>query len=116
VPPSPMSLHNTSQSTTPIQRTFQQQQQAALQYSTHSEQPQLPKPSRSTMGFSTISSASSGLGGFPFQFEGDVQPPLPPGLGGVDVSGRASLDTIQLSRDLAEFPLPGDSPVTPKAK
>lgn len=87
------------------------------------------KPGRQTLGFSTVSSASSGLGGFPFQFEGeqrnhvstigpsrlrhpqededeyDGSPALPEstiGHGG----DRASLDTLQLSRDLSEFPLP----------
>lgn len=125
VPPSPISLHhntNASGPDTPTQRTFQQQQAAAMAYSGQSDRPQsqqsqqmTPKPGRNTMGLSTISSASSGLGGFSFQFEdGSNAPPLPPGLGGDDRS-RASLDTIQLSRDLAEFPLPGASPVTPKA-
>lgn len=92
------------------------------------------KPGRQTLGFSTVSSASSGLGGFPFQFEGEQRnhastigpsrlrhpqeededeydrgaalPESTIGHGG----DRASLDTLQLSRDLSEFPLPTGSP------
>ena len=88
------------------------------------------KPGRLTLGLSTVSSASSGLGAFPFQFEGGdgqrthastIGPsPLRQAQGRqddgedggagpestIEHGERASLDTLQLSRDLSEFPLP----------
>ena len=98
------------------------------------------KPGRMTLGFSTVSSASSGLGGFPFQFEGDAAKSHSSTIGpsplrhpqeedddedDEDDGGplaestlghgdRASLDTLQLSRDLAEFPMPGNLALSPR--
>jgi len=138
VPPSPISMHHAQ----PHPSTLQQQQQQQQQQQNKSAGVHGPsslrtesatgnnKPGRMTLGLSTVSSASSGLGGFSFQFEGgEGQMPgrshastigpskLRPQDGDDDdddaateVGGghgdRASLDTLQLSRDLAEFPLP----------
>jgi hypothetical protein len=82
-------------------------------------------PSRHTLGMSTFSSASgissSGLEAFPFHFGGggaprdsmDTSADIDIGLGKpVSVigagtgAGRASLDTLALSRDVEAFPLP----------
>ncbi|PVG04281.1 hypothetical protein CPB86DRAFT_211530 [Serendipita vermifera] len=123
VPPSPISLHH-NQPSSPLQRAVMQQQQrqaAAHLAAAEGEAPSAvatsaaAKPGRMTLGLSTISSTSSGLGSFPFQFDGDVPPP--PTLAqehNSDNSSRASLDTLQLSRDLADFPLPLETPATPR--
>jgi protein OPY2 len=121
VPPSPISMHH-NQPSSPLQRAVmqQQQRQAAAHLSTaESEAPSAtgatPKPGRMTLGLSTISSTSSGLGSFPFQFDGDMPPPPTlPQEHISDNSSRASLDTLQLSRDLADFPLPLETPATPR--
>ncbi|CCA72504.1 hypothetical protein PIIN_06441 [Serendipita indica DSM 11827] len=103
VPPSPISMHH-SQPNTPMQRSFQQQQQAGP---THV--PSDHRPGRATLGMSTASAVSSGLGQFPFQIDrASVS-------GSSDRDARASLDTVVLSRDVAEYPLPFAGPNTPTA-
>lgn len=152
VPPSPISMHHAQ----PHQPSMQQQQQQHLQAQntsrmigsrgpsslrTESTQEVVGnnnKPGRMTLGLSTVSSASSGLGAFPFQFEGDAQrnhsstigpSPLRHPQGEEDEEDddggpiaestighgdRASLDTLQLSRDLSEFPMPGNLGLGPR--
>lgn len=69
--------------------------------------PLTPPPSRRTLGMSTasqLSTASSGLGNFPFQIdhggiEGSLPLPLPQGR------QRASLDTLALMSDVSSYPL-----------
>ncbi|KAJ7068238.1 hypothetical protein C8F01DRAFT_1017398 [Mycena amicta] len=69
-----------------------------------------PPPNRRTLGMSTasqFSTASSGLGSFPFQIDSgshDSHPPTP--FNGI-VNGRqrASLDTLALTSDLSSYPL-----------
>jgi hypothetical protein len=111
VPPSPISMHHTSNPSTP----FAQHGFAAQQEQTD---PSLltPPPNRQTLGMSVMSATSTtsnGLGGYSFQF-GAPSPALPPspGPGG---NGRASLDTLALSRDLEAFPLQYDGPATPQS-
>ncbi|KAF7301635.1 Opy2 domain-containing protein [Mycena indigotica] len=67
----------------------------------------LPEPpSRRTLGMSTasqFSTASSGLGSFPFQIDSgsrDSHPPVP-----FNGRQRASLDTLALTADLSSYPL-----------
>ena len=110
VPPSPISMHHTSNPPTPLaQRGF-----AAQQEQMGNEQ--LTPPNRQMLGMSVMSAmstTSSGLGGYSFQF-GAPSPVLPPS----PASGRnerASLDTLALSRDLEAFPLPYDSPASPQS-
>ncbi len=75
-------------------------------------------PNRKALALSTISTASSGLGSFPFQIETssstDVNsiPPVP-----VMGRQRASLDTLAITSDLASYPLAFDrdnAPPLPK--
>ncbi|KAF5387645.1 hypothetical protein D9615_000389 [Tricholomella constricta] len=65
-----------------------------------------PPPSRQTLGLSTasnLSTASSGLGSFPFQIDsGDGPAPPPSSFNGRQ---RASLDTLALTSDLSSYPL-----------
>ncbi|RDB22709.1 hypothetical protein Hypma_010225 [Hypsizygus marmoreus] len=76
-----------------------------------------PPPSRHTLGLSTasqFSTASSGLGSFPFQIDsGDGAAPPPSSFNGRQ---RASLDTLALTSDLSSYPLgfDRDSVVPPK--
>ena len=98
VPPSPISMHH-SQPNTPMQRTFHQQQQVIPNQPSSNH-----RPGRATLGMSTASAVSSGLGQFPFQIDSDSNRDV-----------RASLDTVQLSRDVAEYPLPYAGPNTPTA-
>lgn len=61
-------------------------------------------PDRRTLGLSTgsqLSTASSGLGSFPFQIESDPTPPPMPNV----PRQRASLDTLALTSDLSSYPL-----------
>lgn len=111
VPPSPISMHHTSNPSTPLaQRGFaaQQEQTKPAQLT--------PPPNRQMLGMSVMSATSTtsnGLGGYSFQF-GASSPALPPS----PASGRnerASLDTLALSRDLEAFPLPYDSPASPRS-
>ncbi|KAK2466192.1 hypothetical protein APHAL10511_001834 [Amanita phalloides] len=63
-------------------------------------------PNRRTLALSTISTASSGLGSFPFQIETgsmterNTLPPVP-----THGRQRASLDTLALTNDLTSYPL-----------
>jgi hypothetical protein len=66
-----------------------------------------PPPNRRTLGLSTgsqFSTASSGLGSFPFQIDSgnDTEPAT-----AISVNGRqrASLDTLAITNDLASYPL-----------
>ncbi|KAG6850046.1 hypothetical protein H0H93_002055 [Arthromyces matolae] len=64
-----------------------------------------PPPNRKTLGLSTgsqLSTASSGLGSFPFQIEtGESSTPPPSSFN----RQRASLDTLALTSDLSSYPL-----------
>ena len=110
VPPSPISMHHTSNPPTPLaQRGFAAQQE-------HMDHEQLTPPNRQMLGMSVMSAtstASSGLGGYSFQF-GEPSPALPPSPA-PGRNERASLDTLALSRDLEAFPLPYDSPASPQS-
>jgi len=111
VPPSPISMHHTSNPSTPLtQRGF-----AAQQEQSDPSSLMLP-PNRQMLGMSVMSATSTtsnGLGGYSFQF-GALSPSLPPSPA-PGVSQRASLDTLALSRDLEAFPLPYDSPASPRS-
>jgi hypothetical protein len=68
-----------------------------------------PPPDRRTLGLSTgsqLSTASSGLGSFPFQIDSpdgaDLEPPSAFGGG---PRQRASLDTLAITSDLSSYPL-----------
>ena len=110
VPPSPISMHHTSNPPTPLaQRGF-----AAQQEQTDTEQ--LTPPNRQMLGMSVMSATSTtsnGLGGYSFQF-GEPSPVLPPSPA-PGRNERASLDTLELSRDLEAFPLPYDSLASPRS-
>ena len=109
VPPSPISMHHTSNPSTPLpQYGFATQQEQV------DDSPLMPPPNRKALGMSMMSATSStsnGLGGYSFQF-GASSPALPPSPA-PGPSSRASLDTLALSRDLEAFPLNYDSPTTP---
>ena len=111
VPPSPISMHHTSNPSTPLaQRGF-----AAQQEQTDPEQLALP-PNRQMLGMSVMSATSTtsnGLGGYSFRI-GAPSPALPPSPE-PGRNERASLDTLALSRDLEAFPLPYDSPPSPRS-
>lgn len=68
-----------------------------------------PPPTRRTLGLSTgsqMSTASSGLGSFPFQIDsGDGNGATPPGSFNMNGRQRASLDTLALTSDLSSYPL-----------
>jgi hypothetical protein len=67
-------------------------------------------PNRRTLGLSTgsnLSTASSGLGSFPFQIESEVSVELPPPAT-LNGRRRASLDTLALTNDLSSYPLSYD--------
>ncbi|KAG8852914.1 hypothetical protein FRC20_001370 [Serendipita sp. 405] len=115
VPPSPISMHH-SQPNTPTQRSFQGQQQTASRVTILKEPPH--RPGRMTLGMSTMSSvstSSSGLESYSFQVEDRGSPQEGVVVANAEMHRdiRASLDTIQVSRDVAQYPLP-DSPPTPK--
>ena len=64
-----------------------------------------PPPDRRTLGLSTgsqLSTASSGLGSFPFQIDSGDGTTTPPSAYGRQ---RASLDTLALTSDLSSYPL-----------
>lgn len=64
-----------------------------------------PPPNRRTLGLSTgsqFSTASSGLGSFPFQIEGE------PNTATSNGRQRASLDTLAITNDLSSYPLSFD--------
>ncbi|KAL4081845.1 hypothetical protein V8B97DRAFT_1913769 [Scleroderma yunnanense] len=69
--------------------------------------PLTPPPSRRTLGMSTasqLSTASSGLGNFPFQIDhGGTEGSLPSSI--LQGRQRASLDTLALMSDLSSYPL-----------
>ena len=111
VPPSPISMHHTSNPSTPLAyRGFAAQQEQV------DDSPLMPPPNRQALGMSIMSAtstASNGLGGYSFQF-GAPSPALPSSPA-PDVGSRASLDTLALSRDLEAFPLNYDTPATPRS-
>ncbi|KAF8974753.1 hypothetical protein BDZ97DRAFT_1948122 [Flammula alnicola] len=106
-PPSPLS--HQSFSADPTKTTFTSQD-GPLNDS-------LPAPpDRRTLGLSTgsqLSTASSGLGSFPFQIESEPTGPPPSSFGNHQ---RASLDTLALTSDLSSYPLgfDRDSALPPK--
>ena len=110
VPPSPISMHHTSNPSTPLaQRGFAAQQEQL------DDSPLMP-PNRQALGMSVMSATSTtsnGLGGYSFQF--GAPSPVLPRSPAPEVSSRASLDTLALSRDLEAFPLNYDSPTTPRS-
>lgn len=70
-----------------------------------------PPPDRRTLGMSTgsqLSTASSGLGSFPFQIDSsdgaDMEHTAPSAFGG-GPRQRASLDTLAITSDLSSYPL-----------
>ncbi|KAG6831608.1 hypothetical protein H0H92_009081 [Tricholoma furcatifolium] len=84
-----------------------------------------PPPSRKTLGMSTasqLSTASSGLGSFPFQIEtAESSAPPPPSAMNNHLRQRASLDTLALTSDLSSYPLGFDResvqvPMPPRPK
>jgi hypothetical protein len=65
-----------------------------------------PPPDRRTLGLSTasqLSTASSGLGSFPFQIDSGSSSERPPSA--FHGRQRASLDTLALTSDLSSYPL-----------
>ncbi|EAU84764.1 hypothetical protein CC1G_00283 [Coprinopsis cinerea okayama7 len=104
-PPSPLSGDRFSQNTT-----------STPAGSGDADDESLPAPpNRRTLGLSTgsqLSTASSGLGSFPFQIDSgaDVADPPPPAYRGRQ---RASLDTLALTSDLSSYPLGFDRENTP---
>ncbi|KAF8977773.1 hypothetical protein BDQ17DRAFT_1266259, partial [Cyathus striatus] len=65
-----------------------------------------PPPDRRTLGLSTasqLSTASSGLGSFPFQIDSGTSSERPPSA--FHGRQRASLDTLALTSDLSSYPL-----------
>ena len=67
-----------------------------------------PPPDRRTLGLSTgsqLSTASSGLGSFPFQIDSGDGAPTPPTSFNTNGRQRASLDTLALTSDLSSYPL-----------
>ncbi len=68
-------------------------------------------PNRRTLGLSTgsnLSTASSGLGSFPFQIESEVASVEIPPPATHNGRRRASLDTLALTNDLSSYPLSYD--------
>ncbi|KAF7355300.1 Opy2 domain-containing protein [Mycena sanguinolenta] len=112
VPPSPIS-DRPMRSPSAGQQTFPQNSPRRAEFKTQppnreSTQSDLPAPpDRRTLGMSTasqFSTASSGLGSFPFQIDSgnstDSTPPVP-----FNGRQRASLDTLALTSDLSSYPL-----------
>jgi hypothetical protein len=82
---------------------------------TTKEENPLEPPNRRVLGLSTasqLSTASTGLGSFPFQIDGsDLISDAPPTSTPSAYSQRASLDTIAITKDISSYPLPFDSDV-----
>ncbi|PFH52701.1 hypothetical protein AMATHDRAFT_55992 [Amanita thiersii Skay4041] len=100
-PSSPLAQHsfNVTPPTPNSQNTFNDEADTASQNN------DLPAPpNRRILALSTVSTASSGLGSFPFQIETgtgpEVNPPVP-----TNGRQRASLDTLALTSDLSSYPL-----------
>jgi len=119
VPPSPISdrpMRNTPPSSPLVQQSFNPAQAPGSKPTAAVRPPQAPTPSRAPPPVplvrkthlstaSQFSTASSGLGNFPFVVEDLPPSPMPPlsatGSGRV----RASLDTLALTADLSSYPL-----------
>ncbi|KAJ7368286.1 hypothetical protein DFH08DRAFT_830985 [Mycena albidolilacea] len=108
VPPSPIS-DRPMRSPLAGQQSFPQASPRRAEFPDRdSTQSDLPAPpNRRTLGMSTasqFSTASSGLGSFPFQIDSgnstDSNPPVP-----FNGRQRASLDTLALTSDLSSYPL-----------
>jgi len=114
VPPSPIS-DRPMRSPNAAQQSFPQISPRRAEFKTQpqrdSAQSDLPAPpNRRTLGMSTasqFSTASSGLGSFPFQIDSgnntdsmSINPPVP-----FNGRQRASLDTLALTSDLSSYPL-----------
>ncbi|KAJ7276377.1 hypothetical protein B0H12DRAFT_1318825 [Mycena haematopus] len=112
VPPSPIS-DRPMRSPSAGQQSFPQISPRRAEFKTQpqrdSAQSDLPAPpNRRTLGMSTasqFSTASSGLGSFPFQIDSgnstdSMNPPVP-----FNGRQRASLDTLALTSDLSSYPL-----------
>lgn len=111
VPPSPMSAAHQSHPNTPLRREFNGNIQENIP---QNDQTKAGQAGRMTLGMSVMSTAS-GLGGFPFQIDSSIPLPTQATSNYPERDDRASLDTLQLSRELAAFPLPSPStPTTPK--
>lgn len=81
----------------------------------HEDEDALPAPpNRRTLGLSTgsqLSTASSGLGSFPFQIDNgarDSTDVAPTAFGNTGGRQRASLDTLAITSDLSSYPLAFD--------
>ncbi|KAF8165370.1 hypothetical protein B0H34DRAFT_647394 [Crassisporium funariophilum] len=98
-PPSPLS--HRSFSADPTKTTF-------TLHGGESQEALPNPPSRRTLGLSTasqFSTASSGLGSFPFQIESEHNSDLGPPPTAFNGRQRASLDTLALTSDLSSYPL-----------
>jgi len=76
-------------------------------------------PNRRLLGMSTgsnISTASSGLGSFPFQIESESSAIETPPLTAYNGLKRASLDTLALTNDLTSYPLSFDRSSSPTSQ
>lgn len=76
-------------------------------------------PNRRLLGMSTgsnISTASSGLGSFPFQIESESSMIETPPLTAYNGLKRASLDTLALTNDLTSYPLSFDRSSSPNSQ
>jgi len=115
VPPSPISNRPIrTPPVSPIANSFSSESSKDPPTPTRSQPTPVPSsplepPNRQLLGLSTasqLSTASSGLGSFPFQIESDqssdarASTALP-----VQARERASLDTIALTNDLSSYPL-----------
>lgn len=104
-PVSPLAQQNFSVTpASPASQSFGQQQK-----STGAQEGYLPSPpDRRTLGMSTgsqLSTASSGLGSFPFQIDSDGMDAVPPSSFKGAPRQRASLDTLAITSDLSSYPL-----------
>jgi enamine deaminase RidA (YjgF/YER057c/UK114 family) len=105
-PVSPLSQHEASEPTDSKQKTLSSQ--------TSPTEP----PSRRALGLSTgsqLSTASAGLGSFPFQIEtvntADLISEPPSSSSASSGRQRASLDTLAITKELSSYPLPFDPDV-----
>lgn len=117
-PSSPLAQQSFTQTSRPTQERPPKftKENVDLAAESNSELP--APPNRRTLGLSTgsqLSTASSGLGSFPFQIDSgpDENHPLPSAFSGRQ---RASLDTLAITSDLSSYPLgfDRDSSLPPK--
>ncbi|KAG9219336.1 hypothetical protein CCMSSC00406_0001746 [Pleurotus cornucopiae] len=119
----PVSPRSQQFSTQPPSSPLAQQSFSGTQAKDHplaSESNLPPPPDRRTLGLSTgsqLSTASSGLGSFPFQIDAGTVPQINNRSNSQAPSSnarqRASLDTLALTSDLSSYPLEFESPRPP---